>query len=119
MRVWSEIFSRMPSAPLQISSDGLDWQWVQNGHSTDAGCPGAARVAFVAGFAPAYQPCVYSPPTDDPYWQQHPDEAGPPLIERAGDAIRGWLGFGDRGDPAKEVPPPPQDAPPPEPVRQP
>lgn len=114
MRVWSGIFSRMPSAPLQISSDGLDWQWVQSGHSTDAGCPGAGRVAFVAGFAPAYQPCVYAAPTDDPYWQQHPDEAGPAMLERAGDAIRNWLGIGEHGDAAPQPP-----APAPEPVRQP
>jgi len=121
MRVWSEIFSRLPSAPLRISSDGLDWQWVQDGHSTDAGCPGAARVAFVAGFAPAYQPCVYaSPINDDPYWQQNSAEAGPAVLERAGDAIRGWLGFGNRGDPAQEVPPPPVPvSPSPEPVREP
>jgi penicillin-binding protein 1B len=123
MRVWAEIFSRMPSAPLQISSDGLDWQWVQGGHSTDAACPGAARVAFVAGFAPAYQPCVYAPPAGDPYWQQPPDGASPPMLERAGDALRGWLGFGDRGDPAKQVSPAPAPqspaSPAPEPVRQP
>ncbi|MFS8137853.1 MAG: penicillin-binding transpeptidase domain-containing protein, partial [Thermomonas sp.] len=121
MRVWSEIFSRMPSAPLQISSDGLDWKWVQGGHSTDAGCPGAGRVAFVAGFAPAYQPCVYASPSNGSDWQQDPGETGDPLLERAGDTIRGWLGFGARGDPAKDVPPPPPPpAPaPPEPVRQP
>nr|MDQ3039686.1 penicillin-binding protein 1B [Pseudomonadota bacterium] len=76
MRVWSEIFSRLPSAPLQISSDGLDWQWVQSGRSTDPGCPGAARVAFVAGFAPIYQPCVYAQPRD-PYGPQFPGESGP------------------------------------------
>ncbi len=116
MRVWSEIFSRLPSKPLQIANDGLDWQWVQAGHSTEAGCPGASRVAFVAGYAPGYQPCVYATPNDDPYWQQNPDEAGPAVLERAGQAIRGWLGWGDRGDPARDVP---QDAPAPEPAPQP
>ncbi|MEO6154455.1 MAG: penicillin-binding protein 1B, partial [Thermomonas sp.] len=117
MRVWSGIFSHMPSAPLQISSDGLDWQWVQSGHSTDAGCPGAARIAFVAGFAPAYRSCYYSQPNDDPYRQHDPGDAGPAMLERAGEAIRGWLGWGDGGDPAREVP---LDAPPPaQPVPQP
>ncbi|MGV8944515.1 penicillin-binding protein 1B [Thermomonas sp.] len=123
MRVWSETFSRLPSAPLQISTDGLDWQWVQSGHSTDAGCPGAGRVAFVAGFAPAYQPCVYAQPVGDPDFEQYPGDAGPAVLERAGDAIRGWLGWGDRGDPARQVPPPPAPAAPsspaPEPARQP
>ena len=31
MRVWSGIFSRLPSAPLQIGSKGIDWQWVEGG----------------------------------------------------------------------------------------
>ena len=121
MRVWSEIFSRLPSAPLQISSDGLDWQWIQRGHSTDAGCPGAGRVAFVAGFAPAYQPCVYAQRTEDQDWEQ-PEDGGQAMMDRAGDTIRGWLGWGNRGDPARDVPPPPPpvpSAPPPDPVRQP
>ena len=51
MRVWSGIFSRLPSAPLQVADKGLDWQWVAQSNSTDAACPGARRFAFVAGFA--------------------------------------------------------------------
>lgn len=58
MRVWSGLFSRLPSAPLQISGKGIDLQWINNRNaSTDAGCPGSRRLAFVAGFAPAYEPC--------------------------------------------------------------
>ncbi len=58
MRVWSGTFSRLPSAPLQISGKGIDAQWInQRNASTDPGCPGARRMAFVAGFAPAYEPC--------------------------------------------------------------
>jgi penicillin-binding protein 1B len=58
MRVWSGLFSRLPSTPLQISSKGIDLQWINNRNaSTDAGCPGSRRLAFVAGFAPAYEPC--------------------------------------------------------------
>jgi penicillin-binding protein 1B len=26
MRVWSDVFARLPSAPLQLSDEGLDWQ---------------------------------------------------------------------------------------------
>lgn len=96
MRVWSSIFSRLPSAPLQVSSDGLDWQWVQGSHSTDAGCPDARRFAFVAGFAPAYQPCTYANP--DPYDTQQGDQ------ESGG--WRSWFGWGDREDPAKREPAP-------------
>jgi penicillin-binding protein 1B len=60
----------------------LDWQWVAQSNSTDAGCPGARRFAFVAGFAPPYAPCV-APPA--------PEEA-----EGEGRSWRDWFGFGDR-----------------------
>ena len=62
MRVWSGLFSRLPSAQLQVGGKGVDWQWVVASHTTDAGCPGARRIGFVAGFAPAYQPCVLAEP---------------------------------------------------------
>ncbi len=120
MRVWSDVFARLPSAPLRISGDGLDWQWVSGGNSTDAGCPGARRMAFVAGYAPAYRPCVYAPPpSQDPYWDQGAPEEGVDPLERAGQAIRGFLGWGDGGDPARELPPPPSQPVPSEPVQQP
>ncbi|HVR80776.1 MAG TPA: penicillin-binding protein 1B [Luteimonas sp.] len=114
MRVWSGIFSRLPSAPLQVADKGLDWQWVAQSNSTDSGCPGARRFAFVAGFAPAYQPCVYAQP--DPYYQQQTGD------EQPGGGWREWFGWGDRGnrgDPAKQAPSQPEQAPlppsPPEP----
>ena len=28
MRVWSAIFSRLPSAPLKVGDKGIDWQWI-------------------------------------------------------------------------------------------
>ncbi len=62
MRVWSGLFSRLPSAPLQVNSKGIDVQWVAGTHTTDPGCPGARRLGFVAGFAPAYQPCLLAEP---------------------------------------------------------
>jgi membrane peptidoglycan carboxypeptidase len=62
MRVWSGLFSRLPSAQLQTGGKGIDWQWVVDGYTTDAGCPGARRIGFVSGFAPAYQPCVLAEP---------------------------------------------------------
>ncbi|MFT3762146.1 MAG: penicillin-binding protein 1B [Pseudoxanthomonas sp.] len=61
MRVWSGIFSHLPSAPLQVSGKGLEWQWVVGSNSTDAGCPGARRLPFVAGYAPPYQACSFQP----------------------------------------------------------
>ncbi|MDE2408444.1 MAG: penicillin-binding protein 1B [Xanthomonadaceae bacterium] len=106
MRVWSELFQRLPSAPLRLSDEGIDWRWIQDGQSTDPGCPEARRFPFVAGFAPAYQPCQYAPPVEV-------DEFGNPIppagdggdsnpFERAGEAIRNFFGG---GDPAKQVPP--------------
>jgi penicillin-binding protein 1B len=62
MRVWSGLFTRLPTAPLQPGGKGIDWQWVAGANTTDAGCPGARRIGFVAGFAPAYQPCMLAEP---------------------------------------------------------
>ena len=78
MRVWSDIFQRLPSAPLRLSDDGIDWRWIQDGQSTDPGCPDARRFPFVAGFAPAYQPCQYAAPVDV-------DEFGNPITPAPAD----------------------------------
>ena len=119
MRVWSDVFARLPSAPLKLLDEGLDWRWVDGGHSTDPGCPGARRFAFVAGYAPGYQACVYAAPQAvDEYGNPIPADGldgEPGALERAGQAIRGWFG-GD--DPAKQVPVP-TDAPPAAPAPQP
>jgi penicillin-binding protein 1B len=97
MRVWSGIFGRLPSATLEVGSEGLDWQWIVQSHATDADCPGARRFAFVAGFVPPYRPCYV--PQADPYYEGDEDGAG----ERS---WRDWFGWGDRRDPAREAPPP-------------
>jgi penicillin-binding protein 1B len=110
MKVWSGIFARLPSAPLQVADKGLDWQWVVGSHVTEAGCPGARRFPFVAGFAPSYQPCTVAEP--DPYYQQQSEDA------QQGGGWREWFGWGDRGDkggdPAKQAPPAPEPPPPPD-----
>ena len=101
MRVWSGIFSRLPSQPLEIGDKGLDWQWVVGGTATDAECPGARRIAFVAGFQPPYAPCQVQ--------EQPQEESG---------GWRDWFGFGrdnDAQQPQQQQPPPqPQQAPPPD-----
>src|SRR3546814_416941 len=62
MRVWSGLFSRLPSTPLKVGNEGLDWQWVAQSSSTDASCPDARRFPFAKGYAPPYQPaCMRSP----------------------------------------------------------
>jgi penicillin-binding protein 1B len=105
MRVWSGLFARRPSAPLDVSSPGLDWQWVVGSYSTDAGCPDARRFAFVAGFAPAYQPCAYSEPVLDD--QSLPEDGG-------GHGWREFFGLAPR-EPA-QPPAPPQSPPAPRPA---
>ena len=106
MRVWSSLFSRLPSAPLRVGDEGLDWQWVINSNTTDPGCAGARRFAFVAGYAPRYAPCPMPRPEPEPE------------DERRG--WREWFGFGEReddqpvedaareSDPAKRLPPEPE-----------
>ena len=109
MRVWSGIFARLPSAPLKVGGKGLDWQWVQGGASTDAGCPDARQFAFVAGFAPPYQACRYADPFAQPL-----DGEGEGDAQDTGGGWRSWFGLGRREEPAKSVPPQPAtQAPPP------
>ena len=102
MRVWSGIFSRLPSAPLKVSGKGLDWQWVMGDNATDPGCPGARHVPFVAGFAPAYSACVIEPPNG---------EAGAAGAESGG-GWRNWFGLDGKQEAQA---PPPEPAPAPQP----
>ncbi len=97
MRIWSDLFARLPSKPLQVGDKGLDWQWVVDANSTDASCPGARQFAFVAGFAPAYAACVTAP-----------------VVEDEGGGWRDWFGWGDDKDEAEA-----QDAPTPQPESEP
>jgi len=99
MRVWSALFSRLPSAALEVGDDGLDWQWVIGSNTTDAGCVGARRFPFVAGFASAYTPC----PAPQPEFAEPSDADG------EGGGWREVFGFGNRDrpaepDPAKRLP---------------
>jgi penicillin-binding protein 1B len=106
MRVWSDMFSRLPSAPLEVGEGGLDWRWVAHGHSTDADCPEARRYAFVPGFAPAWQPCYEGQ-------QEHADDAAAyagapgsgPGQRPARRGWRSWFGLDER-EPARPEPAP-------------
>lgn len=90
MRVWSGIFTRLPSAPLKVPGKGLDWQWVVGDNATDAGCPGARQLPFVAGFAPAYSPCVIEPPPEE---------------ESSSGGWRSWFGLDRKPEAPREEPP--------------
>lgn len=98
MRVWSGIFQRLPSAPLKVSSKGLDWQYVDASgtSSTDETCPGARRFPFVVGYAPAYAPCTA--PTAVPE-----GEGGEATGEGGG--WRSWFGLDKKPEPAAEPAP--------------
>jgi penicillin-binding protein 1B len=54
MRVWSTLFRRLPSAPLRVPDQGLEWAWVdvERFAITDEDCPGARRFVFVQGYLP-------------------------------------------------------------------
>jgi penicillin-binding protein 1B len=100
MRVWSGIFTRLPSAPLKVSGKGLDWQWVAGANATDASCPGARQLPFVSGFAPDYATCVIEPVIE---------ETGEGETEGGG--WRSWFGL----DKKQEQAPPAEPAPAPQP----
>ncbi|MDQ3511490.1 MAG: hypothetical protein M3414_07380, partial [Pseudomonadota bacterium] len=56
-------------------------QWAINANTTDAGCAGARRFAFVAGFAPPYAPC----PMPEPEPEMEDERRG----------WRDWFGIGE------------------------
>ncbi|MDR1076464.1 MAG: penicillin-binding protein 1B [Xanthomonadaceae bacterium] len=63
MRVWSGLFSRLPSSPLQVNNGGIEWQWIQDAgsYATDSTCAGARQFPFVAGYAPPFESCAPPP----------------------------------------------------------
>lgn len=63
MRVWSSLFKRLPSSPLNVGEDGLEFAWLapDNFARTDEGCPDARRFAFIRGYTPeAHEGCAMS-----------------------------------------------------------
>lgn len=119
MRVWSALFQRLPSAPLVIPDKGLDWQWVVDANTTDAGCPQARRFAFISGYALPYQPCSYAEPGPETWSGDAPasrpaGSAAEAPRQQAEPERRSWWQrvFGRQRDP--EPAPEPQPAPQPE-----
>jgi penicillin-binding protein 1B len=88
MRVWSGVFRKLPTAPLKISGKGLEWAWLDPSRfaTTEEGCAGARRVAFVAGYLPPeHTSCQQSSWLD---WfrlggeeEQPPEPPEPPVVE--------------------------------------
>jgi penicillin-binding protein 1B len=87
MRVWQELFRKLPTRPLPTAlGDGLEMAWVnpQTGKRTDPSCQGARQFPFVSGYVPdAEEGC---------FWQQ----------------FKGMFGGGD-AQPAPPVPSNPTD----------
>lgn len=54
MKVWGGLFRQMPTLPLHVSEDGLEWGWVdaEEFALTEEECPGAQRFIFVSGYLP-------------------------------------------------------------------
>lgn len=54
MRVWSGLFTELPSEPLRVTGQGIEWAWLDGAAyaTTEANCPGARRAAFVSGYLP-------------------------------------------------------------------
>lgn len=98
MRVWSALFARLPTAPLNVGDEGIDWEWVIGSNTTEPGCPGSRRFAFVKGYAPASTPCPYS--------------QAPAPVDEGGAAAEDEPGFWQRlfgGGQPPQPPPPPAD----------
>lgn len=78
MRVWSGLFKRLPTLPLQVSNQGVEYASVIGNDSVPADCSGGRRLPFAQGFTPPLVACPsYSPP----------EATDPNLVEQVGDAI--------------------------------
>jgi penicillin-binding protein 1B len=92
MRVWSALFTKLPTEPLHVTGKGIEWAWLDAAEyaTTEEGCPGARRAAFVSGYLPPeHKTCQQSswldwfhlggqgepPPADAPA-EQTPQESG-------------------------------------------
>ena len=54
MRVWSALFTKLPTEPLRVTGQGIEWAWLDptDYATTEEDCPGARRAAFVSGYLP-------------------------------------------------------------------
>jgi penicillin-binding protein 1B len=73
LKVWIDLFKRLPAEPLVQPADGIEHVWIdsESGERSDAVCAEARELPFMTGYAPS---------------------------ERHGcalDRIRDWLGRGD------------------------
>jgi len=86
MRVWSSLFSKLPTQPLTVSDKGIEWAWLDGTDyaTTEENCPNARHAAFVSGYLPKdHKTCVESSWLD---WFKMggdtPDTQTPPAAEK-------------------------------------
>ncbi|KJV30895.1 penicillin-binding protein 1B [Luteibacter yeojuensis] len=88
MRVWQELFRKLPTTPLSAQpGDGLEMAWMntRTGKRTDPSCEGARQFPFISGYVPEQeQGC---------FWQQ----------------FKGMFGGGDNGQQQPAQPPVPSN----------
>jgi penicillin-binding protein 1B len=100
MRVWSQVFKRLPSKRLAVSGDGLEWAYLDASKyaTTDEHCPGARRSVFVAGYLPSESISCGEKPDDASSWLDwfsnkvsgdNPDEtAKPEAVEPPAEPVK-------------------------------
>lgn len=54
LRIWIELFKRLPARSLQRRDEGLEYAWIDSasGQRSDAACSGARELPFIAGYLP-------------------------------------------------------------------
>ena len=93
MRVWAQLFKRLPSRPLRISGEGLEWAYLDASRfaTTDDFCPGARRAVFIAGYLPS----------------ENVSCGERPVAETESGSWLDWF-IGNKNAPAEETPPAPR-----------
>jgi penicillin-binding protein 1B len=54
LKVWIDLFRRLPAEPLAPPGDGLSFTWIdpENGRRSDEACSGARELPFISGYEP-------------------------------------------------------------------
>lgn len=70
MRVWSNLYKRLPTRPLIVSGEGLEWTYLDQAQfaTTDEFCLGARRAVFVAGYLPTEAVSCGDKPAESNSW---------------------------------------------------
>ena len=106
MRVWSNLFKRLPSLPLGLTNQGIEYAAVNGADTVPADCPGARRLPFVTGYAPPMMACPNVPAAGDPV-SSTVDE----VRDRVGEFMNSIFGGGDSGSEPPSPPPANEPAP--------